>query len=223
TQHIDGAGISCRQLVSNQRCCVCKKDPYHDPTNIVMAPMPKFRPFGGSVPSKRSASPTFANATKMRTTKQQSKGELALQMRKALESFQHTCSLCAAMGTKNATPHMVNQCPFFGPHSGVEFGEYLDWRRSLQYLKHHKKICFVCHVPQINDDLHPTFGKRDGCEFKDIIAPAAYGVFCNGNARAAAEAHFRQQWSSAEGFAAWLMGKPENGSQSNLMDLFMWY
>ena len=253
TRHVDGAGISCRQLVSNQRCCVCKKDQYHDPTNIVIAPMPKFKPFGGSVPSKRSASPNLAfrppppppapaashpfatmpaanpflastnNATRMRATKQQSKGELALQMRKALETFQQTCSLCSALGTKDATPHMVNQCPFFGPHSGVEFSEYLDWRKSLQYLKHHKKICFICHVPQINDNLHPTFGGRDGCEFKDIIAPAAYGVFWNDKARVAAGAHFKREWSSIEAFTEWLMGKPENGSQSNLMDLFMWY
>ncbi|KAG2045911.1 hypothetical protein BDR06DRAFT_1000782 [Suillus hirtellus] len=246
TQHIDGVGTGCRQLVSNQHCCVCKKDQYHDPASIIIASMPKSKLFVGSVLSKRPASPTFTfrpapaaphtfstassqnpflaaanSATKMRTAKQQSKSELALQMRKALESLQDTCSLCAAMGSKDATPHMIHQCPFFGPHSEVEYEQYWEWRTTLKYLKYHKKICFVCHVPQINDDLHPTFGKD--CEFKDIIAPAAFGVFCNQKARTAAETHFKQRWSDLQTFAGWLMGRPEKNSQSNLMDLFMWF
>jgi superfamily II DNA or RNA helicase len=249
THHIDGTGISCRQLVCNQKCCVCKEDMYHNPASIVMAPMPKPRPFAQSVPSKRPASPTFTfrpppehrdahpfatkpsenpfleaanNATMKRMTKQLATAELAHGMRKALESFQDTCSFCTAMGSKGTKPHMIHNCPSFGPQSEAEFEEYWAWRQTLEYLKHHKKICFKCHVPQINDNLHPTFGKND-CEFKDIVAPAAFGIFCNVRARTAAEAHFKQKWSSRERFSGWLMGKPASGSQSNLMDLFLWF
>ena len=42
---------------------------------------------------------------------------------------------------------------------GVAWGEYKDWRKQLSYGKHHTKICYICHVPQISDDLHPTFAK----------------------------------------------------------------
>ncbi|KAF8124467.1 hypothetical protein EV363DRAFT_1403194 [Boletus edulis] len=113
---------------------------------------------------------------------------------------------------------------------GRDWNAYKDWRKLLQYRKHHDKICFICHVPQITDSLHPTFtktskgGKGINCEYADIIAPMVFAIYHDPILRQRAETHFQTHWGNTlASFADWLMSMPREESQSNLIDLFMWY
>ena len=247
TLYNDGKGICCRpQILNQQLCSVCKANPYHDPTGIRIAAIPKSRSFlapalplpATSSTSSDSAPGPLSNnlfvkaAARVRsfsTAKGQQVADEAHQMRQALQTLSGNCSLCDVMqtGSREDPSHTLYECPCLG-HIGVSSWEdYKRWRKQLKYTRNHKKICYTCHVPQINDALHPQFIKAsertNDCEFGDMIAPAAFGIYHNKNWLERAQSSFKQTWPNLERFTAWLMAPPAPGHYSNLIDLVLWY
>lgn len=245
TLHNDGAGIRCRSLPSNQLCIVCASDVNHDPTEIRIAQMPKSRSMDQMVcttaprivqmpaeigrPSGTAAFVASMNhSNSLRSGRQQEVAQHAHRVRRALQCLTYSCVFCTVMQGEAIAGHDLHTCPCLDMHENPSqsWGHYLDWRKQLQYTRKHKKICFMCHVPQINDALHPTFAKAKSggpCEFADIIAPAAFGIFHNNKLRTGAMEHFGQEWPGITHFTGWLIAPPNPGSYSNIIDLVLWY
>lgn len=151
-------------------------------------------------------------------------------MKRALQLVQHLCCICVIHHPSEAQGnHTLMRCETLLDFLRITWSDYKEWRGKLQYRRHHSKICFVCHVPQINDSVHPTFtkvkkGERIECEHADILAPLAFSIWHHATTRRRAEAHFGVTWGGGTTqIAEWLMGKPRTGSHSNLVDLFLWY
>ncbi|KAI6103187.1 hypothetical protein EDD17DRAFT_1844661 [Pisolithus thermaeus] len=140
------------------------------------------------------------------------------KMLAALQSFEGRCSLCTTLekGNGGNLRHGIRECPNL---AGDGWSNYVQWRRELRYQNYHKRICYVCHVPQINDVVHPQFTRAG----KDVVAPAAYGAYLDAELCWLASMHFEQSWQDEVAFARWLMGHPRPGYHSNLINLFMWY
>lgn len=123
--------------------------------------------------------------------------------------------------------HLLYSCPCFHSETLETWDEYKEWRQQLIYQEWHKKICWMYHVPQLNNQLHQTFKKavegRLQCRHADIIALAAFAIYHTSTLCQVAGEHFGRSWNNLKSFATWLMEKPREGSESNLMDLFMWY
>ncbi|KAG2045539.1 P-loop containing nucleoside triphosphate hydrolase protein [Suillus hirtellus] len=247
TLHNDGIGISCCSLSSNQLCCVCARDPNHNPTDIRIAPAPRLRcgfsapslpPSITPIPAASSSfppaeNPGFVEAMKrsnnLRSEREQEVTDRVHSIRRALEFLKHTCSFCKIWGDQIGGDHELSRCPRLSMSQPiVSWGQYIEWRRELVYSANHKKICYACHIPQINDDMHRQFtkaGKGLTCEFADIVAPTALGIFLHHPTQQEAAVHFRQTllWSSLAKFTNWLVAEPRPGSYSNLFDLVLWF
>ena len=236
TSYVDGTGASCLEDDSNQRCSVCQRDPAHRPQE---ARKPTTSGQKGKHAAQRTtarAPRTFMEATErakaLKAARDTGKLSEAERVQRALRSCQNLCCICIVHDANNAAGgHALPSCPCFGDRIPATWNSYKDWRYKLQYnRKHHNKICFICHVPQISDDLHPTFtkagkkGSKIECQHADIIGPVAFAVYHDVVLRARAEAHFGT-WlgDDTTAFADWLMGAPGAHSHSNLIDLFMWY
>ena len=86
------------------------------------------------------------------------------------------------------------------------------------------QICYRCHVPQLNDELHGTFtGTGKECKFKDVIAPVIFGVYEAGDLRVEASTAFGQGFTSRQVYLNWLLGEPVRGHRSNLVGVFLWF
>lgn len=245
TLFADGTGIGCRQLPDNQPCCVCSKNPDHRPKDILIAGMPKTtippsKPTHTSSGINASCSmpPTASNAhsfiaatnkTKQMMSSHQLKSSTKVDaMLVALRQLENICTLCKILdGETDEDTHHLYRCPRLISHANSSWDEYKEWRKGLRYVKWHNKICWLCHVPQLSDSLHPTFSKanqgRPDCQFADVVAPTAFAIYHHQALKTAAQQYFQQEWKSLERYACWLMDKPAAGSESNLMDLFMWY
>lgn len=227
TLFTDGIGVGCHEREDKEKCSVCREDPQHRPEEIQMATLPR----RGITTMGRDGPQTFAEAMNraknLQATREIGQLKIAEKMKKALQSMQGRCSVCLIHRPQEREKHLLKECPSLRGQLGVSWSEYIDWRRKLRYQKHHQKICFVCHVPQITDELHPTMTKAKmdgvGCEYADIIAPMVFGMYHEGGVKRKAEECFREKWESENGFAGWLMGKPKGKSYSNMVDLFMWY
>jgi hypothetical protein len=90
-------------------------------------------------------------------------------MHTALTHYLHRCAFCTAIDKHNEAVQALKDCPHMHP----EFGDYAGFRKSIKYAKHHGGVCFWCHVPQCNDELHATFvkGGDDACDFPDVVGP----------------------------------------------------
>ncbi|KIO01671.1 hypothetical protein M404DRAFT_9961 [Pisolithus tinctorius Marx 270] len=159
--------------------------------------------------------------------------EAADRMLWALCSVEKTCCICLIFGHAGQTAghHEPQACPTMANMLRIEWDTYLYWRKQLRYHQHHIKICWTCHVPQINDTVHPKFTKvkqqphgKPTCQFADILAPTAFSIYHHEKLKASAEQHFETKWDTGIlAFSEWLMDKPTKGPYSNLVDLFMWY
>ncbi|KAI6016335.1 hypothetical protein BKA83DRAFT_4497957 [Pisolithus microcarpus] len=222
----DGQGISCHMQEGNQECSVCLTDPGHDPSGVHIVGMTrlkqKSRQLLEAVP-RTTEQTTSSHATSFEMAAMQlEEGEKILG---ALQDFEGGCSLCSTLdkGSSGKKKHRIEECPNL---AGNGWNDYIQWRKELRYQNHHKKICYMCHVPQINDVVHPQFvqaGRGTPCRFADLVAPTAYGVYLDAEWHRLASVHFDQSWEDERAFARWLMGRPREGHHSNLIDLFMWH
>ena len=246
TLFADGVGLGCQECSDNQLCCVCDGDPHHKPETILIAGMPKSRDRAAGLSKDTSAgmkatldmisgqgpfSQATTKARQLMSSRQLKNASKVDAMLVALQRLEGICVLCQILddGCSDVQQHHhLYACPCLGSvgQANSSWDEYKEWRKGLRYVKWHHKICWLCHVPQLNDSLHPTFSKankgRPDCNFADMVAPTAFGIYHHQALRMAAERHFGQDWASLGGFTHWLMDKPAVGSESNLMDLFMW-
>jgi hypothetical protein len=120
--------------------------------------------------------------------------------------------------------HIITQCPCL-KDSTIPLGvsQYLDWKHLIKYRKpRHQKICYFCHVPQLDSRLHGDFvANGSGCIHSDIIIPTIIGVYYQW--RGHAESNFGVQWESLNTFRDWLLEKPIVGYPSNIVALFIWF
>jgi len=142
-------------------------------------------------------------------------------MRTALTNYLRRCAFCMAIDKHNEAVHALKECPQMRP----EFGDYAGFKRSIKYAKHHGGVCFRCHVPQCNDELHATFikGGDDACDFPDVVVPVVWSVFREASGWAAAEVKFGKRWADWNDLADWLNGQPVRGHKTNLTAVFAWH
>lgn len=152
------------------RVGMCCLDDEHCPWNICMVTIPNH---GQAVlgppapaPSSSSLPDTFVQAM------DQAKGLKAMcelgmldkaeWMWHTPESMCHTYCICQVydansdVGTAGSGKHPPNRCATMEDKLGSDWNTYKEWRHLLKYHKHHDKICFICHMPQITDGLHLT-------------------------------------------------------------------
>ncbi|KAI6041171.1 hypothetical protein EDC04DRAFT_2893386 [Pisolithus marmoratus] len=240
TLFMDGVGVGCHEQALNKLCSVCQVSPDHHPQDIHIAAMPCSRVDADSSSSNLKAAlphaPTsFTEAAQQvkELRAQQEVGALgrAQRLERALQSVLGTCCICLIHGDpeqRDGAKHELRHCQTLEDRLQSNFAAYKDWRQRLRYCKHHGMICYICHVPQIHDSLHPTFsraqkGKGVECKYADIVGPIAYSIFHDMSLRRRAEAYFGVEWARDSVFADWLMDLPRDKSESNLIDLFLWY
>ncbi|KAG6819759.1 hypothetical protein H0H93_008917 [Arthromyces matolae] len=137
----------------------------------------------------------------------------------AISLFLGTCSLCAMVGFTTATKHPIVHCPTLDQAMpGVGVHTFREWQRKLQYSsKLHGKI---------NDHLHATFrsgGKGCDDDRRDIVAPVAFGVWCDETLRSQAQVHFNSTWTTLDAYRDWLNGVPAFNHPTNMFAIFLWY
>jgi len=104
--------------------------------------------------------------------------------------------------------------------------EYMKLRQQIKYGKKHKTaICYMCHVPQVNDLLHPMFTGAGGkaCQYPDCIVPLVLVIHYNTSLRLRASQHFKTRWNGMGAFVEWLNGAPVGEECSKTTELFLWY
>jgi len=69
----------------------------------------------------------------------------------------------------------------------------------------------------------PQFGRRDACQYPDLIAPLVFGIFTDIELRREMEAFFEKTFESTDSFVTWLNSRPVSGHKSNLSAVFLWY
>jgi hypothetical protein len=153
----------------------------------------------------------------------------------ALNHCTMLCLFCASKNVKCSTKHQISQCPTL-VNTGLK-DSYHDLG-NLRYTKGKRpNICFLCHVPQYNDHIHPWNARnpvdktnktdRTSCTYFDIILPACFIVYHTLAYKQKAEKHFGQYWSTIEELALWIADRTPlvlcKAYASNGEALFMWY
>lgn len=144
------------------------------------------------------------------------------QLYDALSQYKTLCIYCLVSGKRTVNHHDIMQCDTLQPVRA----EYLSFRQGIYYAPPLRKICFKCHVPQLNDKLHPTFlskADKKNCIFPDLLAPLAYAVFITPALADAAAAYFATQWHDIAQFLTWLLSPPVTPHASNIVALYMWW
>jgi hypothetical protein len=144
-------------------------------------------------------------------------------MQKVLTHFDGCCALCTVLEVVDDDPcHGLLRCTSLGGWLS-SMDQYIKWRDRIKYWHHHGAICYFCHVPQMNECLHPQFSLRAGkaCEFLDVVAMTAFGVY--NHLKSKAEAAFGTTWKSLDAYTLWLNIKPITGHESNITAVLLWY
>ncbi|KIN94793.1 hypothetical protein M404DRAFT_34732 [Pisolithus tinctorius Marx 270] len=231
----DSKGVGCWMEDGKEKCSVCLEEPGHNPLDIQVAGTARLKQqamksMEGRLMERPGTLKTSFDSAVVQARQRQGKEEMKRleegdRILAALESFEGCCSLCRVLREGAMERHGIRECPHL---DGDGWSEYVEWRRGLQYdMRHHRKICYMCHVPQVNDKVHPQFKKAEkgnkDCKFADVVAPAAYGIYQNEELRREAEKKFGESWGEGGVYVKWLMGRPRQGHHSNLIDLMMWY
>ncbi|KAI6139187.1 hypothetical protein BKA82DRAFT_4365200 [Pisolithus tinctorius] len=231
----DSKGVGCWMEDGKEKCSVCLEEPGHNPLDIQVAGTARLKQqamksMEGRLMERPGTLKTSFDSAVVQARQRRGKEEMKQleegdRILAALESFEGCCSLCRVLREGAMERHGIRECPHL---DGDGWSEYVEWRRGLQYdMRHHRKICYMCHVPQVNDKVHPQFKKAEkgnkDCKFADVVAPAAYGIYQNEELRREAEKKFGESWGEGGVYVKWLMGRPRQGHHSNLIDLMMWY
>ena len=251
TLYVDGVGACCKDDASNERCSLCKEDS-QEAVGIKqighrqMPSMPNMKTTiqegavgpvlgrGQMSSMKRAIEEISAEdedpfievcqqAKKARTCRLEEELLEVDRMRTALDKIKDKgCALCLTT-SNDAKIHVIFQCPTFELLE-VSCQSYLTWKKEIKY-KHHKGICWKCHVPTCEGKLHaPLITRKANCNWPDIVIPIAFGIFSNDGLNARAGKVFKVDWKKdLEVFAAWLSKRPATGRLSNGMDLLLWF
>src|ERR1700731_5001078 len=92
--------------------------------------------------------------------------------------------------------HLILNCKEFQK----VFHKYHGFKKQLHYGEEHRPICYFCHVPQCNDQLHRTFipGSTDACDFPDIIVPVVYFILGVDTLQKEAAQAFGHDWRDTD-------------------------
>ena len=114
--------------------------------------------------------------------------------------------------------HEFKKCRF---HQSASGADYIRFKSRIHYdTRIHRKICFICHVPNFGDKLHTTFGGPSSCQYLDIILPTLYCGYVN--KKEALEKEFGLKWWGIEQYAHWLGGKlVKPKERSNLISAYL--
>ncbi|OBZ66042.1 ATP-dependent DNA helicase tlh2 [Grifola frondosa] len=234
TKFCDGEGTSCAQDSNAIRCqrCAARPDASVTSSNQSSLPLVLAQP---TPASKRKANDGTADGNNSFIDAQQRAKHRHIEAHSkeatyidhfliALQHFDGHCAFCQSFGTTSPF-HEIYKCPTMRLRTFSSNIHYITWRKLLVYGRHHDNICWKCHIPQIEDRLHPQFeaGQLSTCKYKDIMAPLALGIYLSDTLRSMAESKFDRSWKSEMIFATWLMEKPVSGHPSNLAALFLWY
>ena len=249
TEFSDGQGVFCRNDPKRQLCSNCKAA--RPPPNLLSSSHSKQLPLMATnvqyisnreiskpligqkwaadqeqIGQKRKAGgktrafeDQFQIAKRARVEREIEDIEYVNRFKLALALFQSSCSFCMLHG-KQVTSHSIVRCPTLGPR----IPDYKQWKGSLKIGgKGSATSCYFCHVPQCNDQLHPAFSRPESCQYPDIVAPIAFGIFFRQDLRAQAEGHFQTQWPTLHSFSKWLGGPVVPLAKTNISALFLWY
>lgn len=229
TAFIDGVGISCLEDNTFQKCNICKPlPPLHHTASLgtstgsqpSSSSLKRPAALISSSPPTSSTELAFHTSKRRKTDRQMDQLHYVDRMKAALDYFRGTCAHCKVHGI-NDVSHSIMVCPGLAQKN---INSYLSWRKTIQYSNFHGKICYRCHVPQCDGKLHPTFTKGGyTCQFPDILAPMAYGIYNLDHLNSKAALHFKKQWNSLEEFVSWINDRPAVGEQSNITALALWY
>ena len=115
----------------------------------------------------------FQNAKRARVEREMEDIEYVNRFKLTLALFQSSCSFCMLHG-KQVTSHSIVRCPTLGPR----ISDYKQWKGTLKIGgKGSATSCYLCHVPQCNDQLYPAFSRPENCQYPDIVASIAFGIF----------------------------------------------
>lgn len=229
TQFSDGKGIRCMDRSNTQLCSHCQKS-RNSQRRELATPRDNAEAGPSNLGKRKEREPASGFVKAAETAKRRRLGRLDGErqytegFKEALSKFKGICALCKVWNTEREW-HSVLRCPTLETEiaeGGRE--EYLEWRSAIKYGKDHKKICWRCHVPQTDDTLHRTFAQGgDACDYPDVIAPVAYGVYWDLRLRSQGEERFSTRWETIEEYVLWLNKKPDVGEKSNITGLFLWY
>ncbi|KAG6819291.1 hypothetical protein H0H93_013337 [Arthromyces matolae] len=238
TKFNDGAGIDCASSRLGYKCSSCQELTALNP----VVSTPQSVPPNPSVPVESALSnpPTLLQQEASALFQQQAdashekkmtafadKAALINHFKAMLSRFANLCALCFSFG-QQATKHNIMHCPLLQTLlSGQGEDHYKQLRGLIKYTRHPQtRVCFTCHIPQISDSLHPTFGKSaTSCtpSQKDIILPIAFSIFHQAHLKAAAQTHFSVTWNTLDSFVQWLIVQSPPHHLTNASSLFLWY
>ena len=206
TEFNDGRGVRCKEESGSQQCSRCQ-----EPATSRKRPVAK------------AFEAEYLESKRRKIEHEQSKAAYVKEMLEALDEYLTRCTYCMCVGVQ-AAKHPMLCCPSWLKMQTPQ--EYMSMRHQIKYGKKHKTaICYMCHVPQVNDLLHGTFSGAGGesCRYPDCIAPLAFGIYFNANLRIKAGQHYKTHWSGMAAFIGWLNEAPVGGECSKITELLLWY
>ena len=121
--------------------------------------------------------------------------------------------VCFILSKKHHPWHNVMDCPcMINDRKGL----YNNMRPQIKHVilpKPEASVCWICHVPQLNDIIHPQYVKGERrCRFQDRLSGLMFGLWMNEECRSRLEEFTGQQWKSIEEFGSW-QGRKPNGEE----------
>jgi hypothetical protein len=220
-------GVRCEEYANAQPCAVCRPEEEEEEeqvrTTMKSLKRGKEATDAAAGSSGGAFEVSFLQAKKRRIELGREDQAYVEAMRAALTYFDGVCALCKVLGVDDDDPqHTLFQCGSLGVFLETTATEYIEWRDAIRYSEeHHGAICYMCHVPQKDDRLHRQFGSKNACDFPDVVALTAFGVF--NHHRSKAEKAFGMTWRDAKVYVSWLNAKPIKGHESNITAVLLWY
>ena len=238
TKYNDGQGVFCREDPRNHPCSFCqpgigailKINPFKRKatTNHPEAKAPKLIKLDEPLPPPQTEKMSASMAATWKKI-QEAKKALADEDARVFGSVEANlkllskhCAMCFwTEELKDSVyiqgPHDFKQCKFHQSNLGVE---YIRFKSMITYNpKFHKKICYICHVPNFGEKLHGPFNGPGGCQYIDIILPTLFFIF--NNKKRELEEELNTTWATIDHFGRWLCGKVvEEKEKSNLVTTY---
>jgi len=237
TGFFDVTGTMCGETISYQKCRKCLNPPKPLPKPAVpfkaalaaaartaaAAPPPQETTMTKRKAPTADQQATFERNQRRKMDRNADKELYIDKLKEALDYYEPFCVFCDIMGNTMEDRHDIFRCETF--LSFTDRSAYTTWRDGLGYKENTmEQMCYVCHVPQMNDRMHGTFtGRPKDCQYKDILVPVAYSVYHRGGQKALMEEHYDTKWPTLEIFREWMNKAPSGGDLSHLSGFFLTY
>ncbi|KZT18427.1 hypothetical protein NEOLEDRAFT_1152627 [Neolentinus lepideus HHB14362 ss-1] len=221
THFCDGEGDTCKGYQSAQWCIICQRK-----TKDVCPP--------AATVTKRTLDSSDSPFDEAASEAKRRKIERIMQfggriqaVHEALEFLNACCVLCRLVKEEEHPKHDIEDCPAI-LSQGFPFTlpQYRALKKCIKYdLKKHGSICFKCHVPQLDDVLHPTFtrGSEAACQHPNVMLPLGFHIMCVPEMRQAVLAEHGVKDSSVDSFQTWLSAPSNTHYPTNLCNVLIWF